>query len=465
MSDVAAAKRALRGLEIEDAASVVRRKSRDFFWYSPILKAQLDGIVGDFVASPQTTAEIRAVLAACHAHDVPVTVRGAGTGNYGQAMPLRGGCILHTEHMARIAVADDHVVAEPGAVLLDLERAARAQGREIRLFPSTVASATVGGFIAGGASGVGAIRWGGLRNLANIRRVRVMTMEAEPREIDLVGEDIALVAHSYGVTGVITEVELPVDPAEIWVETLLGFPDLAAATRFGMAAGAADDILCRMVSVFEAPIPERYFLRHRRFLAPGEAAVAVLVEAGAVAALQALAARHGGAARFQGGRDGGEDRLPALYELGWNHTTLRALKVDPAMTYLQMMFSADDALAEIAAVKDRFGDELLIHLELTRIMGRVTPVGMPLLRFTDAARLTEVVRLLEDELGLAVFDPHRFTLEEGGMKEPDRDQLAFKRRTDPKGLLNPGKMIAWEDPDWTPVSGRSYLFRSKGDAA
>ena len=47
-----------------------------------------------------------------------------------------------------------------------------------------------------------------------------------------------------------------------------------------------------------------------------------------------------------------------------------------------------------------------------------------------------------------IFNPHRYTLEEGGRQTVDDRQLAFKREADPKGLLNPGKMIAWDDPHW-----------------
>jgi hypothetical protein len=57
-----------------------------------------------------------------------------------------------------------------------------------------------------------------------------------------------------------------------------------------------------------------------------------------------------------------------------------------------------------------------------------------------------------------VFNPHRYTLEEGGMKQTDEVQLAFKREADPKGLLNPGKMIAWENPDFDWKTDKTYLF-------
>src|SRR6201999_3663163 len=86
--DVTALKRDLDGLKIEDNEKIVQQKSRDFYWDSPVLKRQLDHITADLVVSPKSEAEVIRVLAACHRYGVPVTPRGTGTGNYGQAMPL-----------------------------------------------------------------------------------------------------------------------------------------------------------------------------------------------------------------------------------------------------------------------------------------------------------------------------------------------------------------------------------------
>jgi hypothetical protein len=61
-------------------------------------------------------------------------------------------------------------------------------------------------------------------------------------------------------------------------------------------------------------------------------------------------------------------------------------------------------------------------------------------------------------MGAMIFNPHRYTLEEGGMKQTDAIQLAFKRETDPRGLLNPGKMIAWENPEFDFAAGKNFLF-------
>jgi FAD/FMN-containing dehydrogenase len=153
--------------------------------------------------------------------------------------------------------------------------------------------------------------------------------------------------------------------------------------------------------------------------------------------------------------------LPPSFELGWNHTTLRAIRVDPSITYLQVLYPFPNQLETISKVHKYFGDELPAHLEWVRFDGKVTAFGLPLVRFTTEVRLEEIMRI-HDDMGAPIFNPHRYTLEEGGMKQTDELQLAFKREADPKGLLNPGKMIAWEDPSFDFKSGKTYLFKSLG---
>jgi len=74
------------------------------------------------------------------------------------------------------------------------------------MFSSTWATATIGGFIAGGSGGVGSCTWGSLRDLGNIIRLRVVTMEEEPRILEFRGEELARVSHAYGTNGIITEI-------------------------------------------------------------------------------------------------------------------------------------------------------------------------------------------------------------------------------------------------------------------
>src|SRR5262245_26220936 len=102
MTDIARLKSALEGIRIEDNPAIVKQKSRDFFWYSPVLKRQLDHVTADLVVSPKTEDEVIRILRVCYAEGVPVTPRGSGTGNYGQAMPLSGGVVLSLADMNRV---------------------------------------------------------------------------------------------------------------------------------------------------------------------------------------------------------------------------------------------------------------------------------------------------------------------------------------------------------------------------
>jgi FAD/FMN-containing dehydrogenase len=150
--------------------------------------------------------------------------------------------------------------------------------------------------------------------------------------------------------------------------------------------------------------------------------------------------------------------LPPSFELAWNHTTLRALRVDPSITYLQSLYPFPNHLALVEKMDGLFPGEVFSHLEFVRFDGNITCFGLNLVRFTTEERLNEIIRLFEEN-GCPIFNPHRYTLEEGGMKQTDEIQLAFKREADPQVLLNPGKMIAWEDPAYDYHSSKTFLFK------
>jgi len=457
-ADIAGCKAALAHLDLDDNPATVKQKSRDFFWYSPVLKARMDHLTADFVVTPRNEAEVIEALAAAYAHDVPVTTRGSGTGNYGQAMPLSGGMVLHLKALDRVLkIAPGRVVAQAGAILSEIDKATRADsGQELRLHPSTYNTASIGGFVAGGSGGVGSIRWGGLRDAGNIIRLRLITCEASPRVIELTGDAIHKASHAYGVNGIITEVEAPLAPAYDWVDVLVGFDDWRAANAYAYALAHQDGVLLKELATVAAPAGHAYFLRHRKFIAPGQHLAILSVAPQSLDAVLTLTARDKGAAvLFRADRDATEG-LPPAYELGWNHTTLRALRVDPAITYLQVLYDRQ-VLDKVTTLSGQFPDELIGHVEYVRFDGRIVGMGLPMVRFTSEARLDEIIRVHEEN-DCPIFNPHRYTLEEGGMKQSDPLQLSFKRETDPKGLLNPGKMIAWDDPDYDFSSGKLYLF-------
>jgi FAD/FMN-containing dehydrogenase len=455
--NVAAARAALAHLEIEENPAAIRAASRDFFWYSPVLKTRLDHVTADFVVRPRTEAEVIEVLRVCFAHDVPVTTRGAGTGNYGQAMPLAGGCVMHLRHMDQVrAVAPGRVICEPGILLKDLDARCRETGQELRMFSSTWATAMIGGFVAGGSGGIGSCTWGSLRDLGNIIRLRVVTMEAAPRILEFRGEELARVSHAYGTNGIITELEMPLAPACDWVDIFAAFDDFGDAMGFAEALANEDGILIKLASVFEAPTAHDYFQRVRPHVTPATHLVALMVAPQSMDGFLTFAARRPGARVIWRSDAPDWDREPGpVFEYSWNHTTLRALKVDPSITYLQVRYGFPRHRELVAAIRARFSPEVVQHLEVIRENGKAMFAGLSLVRFTTEERLDEIIRLHE-EAGAMIFNPHRYTLEEGGRQTVDERQLAFKREADPKGLLNPGKMIAWDDPAWD--FGRMYAW-------
>lgn len=466
--DIAALKQDIEGIKFEDNPRLVQQKSRDFYWYSPILKAQLDDVTADLVVSPANESEVIRVLAACFKHGVPVTPRGTGTGNYGQAMPLSGGVVLSLADMTEVkSIKPGSIVCGPGLVLADLDRQTRAHsGQELRLHPSTYNTASIGGFIAGGSGGVGSINFGGLRDFGNIIRLRVVTMEAEPRILELTGEALHKVTHAYGTNGIITEVEMPLAAAYDWVDALVGFDDFMAAARYGNALGCQDGILTKLITPIAAPVPWLYFKRHQRYFKEDTSLCAVMVAPHSLDAFLAFTSRAGGEVIYNASTASAEEAkgLSPAYELAWNHTTLRAIRVDPSITYLQSLYPFPNHLELVEKMDAKFPDEVFSHLEFVRLDGQITCFGLPLVKFTTPQRLDEIIRIFEDN-GCPIFNPHRYTLEEGGMKQTDDIQLAFKREADPLGLLNPGKMIAWENPDYDYRSGKTFLFRGLQQAS
>ncbi len=451
MSRIDALRADLDGIAAAADAATLKLKSRDFFWFSPILKPLLDGKRADLVVMPQSKDEVIRIAAACARHRMPLTVRGGGTGNYGQAVPLEGGLLLDLAGLDRTVWTKPGAGRfEAGARLLDIDRALRdkpeASGRwELRFHPSTRKQATIGGFVAGGAAGCGSCTWGQISDPGAVHAVEVVTVEETPRVLELRGSDVLKVLHAYGVNGIMTEVEVPLAPWQPWAERVVAFPSLGAAARFGWALTAAEGIAKKEAGIFDRRIPP--LLRRMAPLVPdGHAMAIVMVAEPQGPVLAELASAHQGRIVYErGAADAdeaaftGKGALPPLYEYTWNHTTLHALKVEPDITYLQIRFPEGGELALVEAMQSRFGDELLLHLEFQRRFGRVFLSSLPLLRYRSPERLAEVVAEIE-AMGGAVSNPHTYVLDNAGWKRTDAPQAEFKALADPYGLMNPGKL-------------------------
>ena len=108
-------------------AREIRQKSHDFHWYSQVLTPQLENCMADIVVRPQSEEEIAAVVRAAVKHRMSLTLRGGGTGNYGQSVPLKGGVLLDmTGFNQVVAVERGHIRVQGGSVILKALEAALA---------------------------------------------------------------------------------------------------------------------------------------------------------------------------------------------------------------------------------------------------------------------------------------------------------------------------------------------------
>src|SRR5438105_8258996 len=83
-----------------------QRFLKDFSWYSPVLADAFIDTRIDAVVQPATLEELEKVVATAVRLRVPMTVRGAGTGNYGQSVPLYGGIVVDMRRLNRIEFLD-----------------------------------------------------------------------------------------------------------------------------------------------------------------------------------------------------------------------------------------------------------------------------------------------------------------------------------------------------------------------
>jgi FAD/FMN-containing dehydrogenase len=433
---------ALDGLELVDHPVQLRLRSRDFYWYSPILKRELDGKAADLIVVPHSIDEVVRVAAACARFSVPLVVRGGATGNYGQMVPLQGGVLLDMAKLDRtLWIERDRGRFEAGVRLGDADQLCQQQGWELRMFPSTRRQATVGGYVCGGAAGVGSIRYGQLRDAGSVLGMKVVTCETTPRVVELRGADIGKALHAYGTTCVVVEVELVLAPAYPWVDMVAAFDDFTVAAPFAQALGEADGIFLKLDSLMAWPLPS-YFRGLEEALPDGRHVVMIMVAAANVAAVQSLVRERGGTVTLERRYAEGTG-APPLYEYTWNHTTLQALKIDKTVTYLQTIFPLGANVEALIASHEMFGEEVMAHAEFQRRQGRTNCSSLQVVRYSSDERLWEIVRGL-DRLGIKLSNPHSYILEDKGARVLSADlQLAFKREADPQGLLNPGKMSRW----------------------
>lgn len=416
----------------------VSKYLRDFSWYSPVLENEFADTTVEAIAIPHSVDELTQVVSIAARYRMPLTMRGAGTGNYGQSLPLRDGLVVDVRKIAGIEQVTSHgVVALAGTKVAEMERAARQVGRELAVMPSTYRIATVAGFVSGGSGGPGQVTNGNLWD-GNVRSVELLTVEEEPRVIKLVGEEVNNVLHLYGTVGVITRVELATVPAYEYGQYVIDFESLSDCVRFGWQATASTDIHLRLASIHSAPLGAT--MTGIADLFPAGNAVALLwADPASLEALTTLSAAHGGHLQEA------PEAVKEIIHFSFSHAVIWVRRAYPHSSWMQAAYTAADPEAlvrQVEAIVERYPDTYKVHLEFATHPGRtVRAWGIDiLLDMPDHGDALDELMAYCRSIGVNVLNPHSYVVEEGGFVGEIATMLALKATCDPYGILNPGKL-------------------------
>ena len=220
----AAAVRAKRQAQVVHALSALLPASALLWQAEDTTPYECDGLSAYrerplVVALPETEAQVAAVLRACHKLDVPVVARGAGTGLSGGAMPHGLGVTLSLAKFNKIVRIDARsrtAVVQCGVRNLAISEAAAPHGLYYAPDPSSQIACTIGGNVAENSGGVHCLKYG--LTLHNVMRVRGYTIEGEAVEfgghaLDAPGLDLlSVIIGSEGMLAVTTEVTVKLVP-------------------------------------------------------------------------------------------------------------------------------------------------------------------------------------------------------------------------------------------------------------
>jgi glycolate oxidase len=171
------------------------------------------------VALPETEGQVAAVLRACHALDVPVVARGAGTGLSGGALPHKRGVTLSLAKFNKIVRLDPKArtaTVQCGVRNLAISESAAPLGLYYAPDPSSQIACSIGGNIAENSGGVHCLKYG--LTLHNVLRVRGYTAAGEAvtfgsEALDAPGYDLmSVLVGSEGMLAVIVEATVRLIP-------------------------------------------------------------------------------------------------------------------------------------------------------------------------------------------------------------------------------------------------------------
>lgn len=411
------------------------------------------------VARPSSTAEVQALAQWATRHGVALVPRGAGTGVAGGATASDGCVVVSFERMNRILAIDEAAmlaVVQPGVLNGDLKAAVREQRLWYPPDPSSYAVSTIGGNVATNAGGLCCVKYGvtadyvlGLE--AVLADGTVIRTGGRSRK-NVAGYDLTrLLVGSEGTLAMITEITVRL--------RRLPRPPTTLVAMFGSleASGRAVAAIVRSVEASLLELMDRTAIRaverYRRLDLDTEAAAMLIAQSDAPGADDL--------ARMQRAcEEAGATLVATTDDESEGQMLLTARRL--ALTALEQLGTVlvDDVAVPLPQLPEMLRRIEATAAEAETTVGTVAHAGdgniHPILVFDrrDAAAEARALATFEAlmaqalELGGTITGEHGVgTLKRGLLtRQLDAASLALHHRIkaafDPRGILNPGKVIA-----------------------
>ncbi len=202
------------------------------------------------VVIPETQDEVIEAVRICHSYDVPFVARGSGTSLSGAALPIKDGLLITLNRLNRIIKLDPEeriAVVEPGAINLNVTKAASPYRMYFAPDPSSQSVCTIGGNIAFNSGGAHCLKYGMTSN--HVLGIKAVLADGEVvilggDSLENAGPDlVGLFVGSEGLFGIALEITLRLLPKPELYRTMLAAYDSLAKAGDAVAAVVASGLL------------------------------------------------------------------------------------------------------------------------------------------------------------------------------------------------------------------------------
>jgi Fe-S oxidoreductase/FAD/FMN-containing dehydrogenase len=421
-----------------------------------LIKPLVGDTTPDGVVQPSSELELRELVKWAAEQNIPLTPRSKATTGYGGVLPVKQGIVIDFYRMKEILKVDPKamtVTVQPGIVFEKLDSELLKQGMTLKLYPSSYPAASVGGWLAQGGAGIGSFESGWFRD--NVVSARAVLPDGTVKVF--AGKDLDLISEAGGITGFISEVTIRIQLNDELEIVAISNPDPDSMQK--MIQNLADEKLPIWSVLFINPlmaelknvVPLREHLEHaveKRVLLPKSyittLAFRLKDHQAVMNKLPAIIERFKGS------------RLPddiARHEWENRFKIMVIKRLGPSLVPAEIVVPLSKLgkmMAELErVVKQPMGKEGIIvrkegNGEPEAIILGLIPSDQRKFIYNFVFGLSLTIMKIAEKYGGRPYSTGLYYANKAQQvlgKERLKKIEAFKKQIDPKGILNPGKVI------------------------